>query len=319
MKILVCRFSSIGDIILTSPVLRCLATQTNADVHFLTKKKYACIIEDNPHISKLFLFEKNFFSLVKLLRQEDYDYVIDLHKNVRTFFLKLLLGVKSSSYYKANIEKFLLINFGVNVIKKKHVVDAYFESTNKLGVQNDHSGLDYFISPRTSLAYVSKKPFVVWCIGGSNENKKNSYEQIVKVCDKISLRVLLLGDQNDRCLGSSVVKKSIKKNVLNFCGKLSLDESALLIKESCFVLSGDNGLMHIASAFNKPIASFWGCTQPILGFEPYMPNKNSKKITTEPQIKPCSRHGAYCRKTKTGCVKEISPEKILAALPDLLF
>jgi len=308
MKILVCRFSSIGDIVLTSPILRCLATQTNAEIHFLTKKKYACIIKNNPHVSKLFLFENNFCALIKLLRQEKYDYVVDLHKNLRTFFIKLLLRGKSFSYYKANIEKFLYVNFKLDKLPKEHLVERYFSSISSLGIKNDNKGLDYFIGESLVDVFQKfgiKKGYVAVCIGGQHRTKKLPSEKIVALCLSLkNKKIILLGGGEDAIIGKHIQQKT---GAINACGLLSLNESASVIKQADYIITHDTGLMHIAAAFNKKTISVWGNTTPKFGMSPYYAHKESFIIENKNlSCRPCSKIGFNsCPQKHFKCMEEI--------------
>jgi len=308
-KILIIRFSSIGDIVLTSPIIRCIKLQTDAELHFLTKKQYSIILESNPYIDKLFFFNTLKLTL-KELRSQDYDLIIDLQNNMRSFFLKLNLRTTAFTVCKGNWTKFLYINFGINYLKD-HVVDRYFKTIKKINVINDGKGLEYFIQPNINVDFDVKKKFIVWSIGGTYEQKTLSKKQIIETCNNLAIPIVLLGGDNEKDIGSQIIKESTNRSVFNFCGHLSLNESAYLIKKSYLVLSNDTGLMHIAASFKKLIISFWGCTKPPLGFSPYMPNEQSVQIVFNPLSRPCSKHGHSCRLTKKGCVKNISPTHIL--------
>ena len=76
--------------------------------------------------------------------------------------------------------------------------------------------------------------------------------------------------------------------------------------------------MHIAACFKKIIISFWGCTKPVLGFYPYMTNKQSVQIISNPKLSPCSKHGNFCKLQKEGCIKQINPEDILEEINKIL-
>jgi ADP-heptose:LPS heptosyltransferase len=146
-KFLIIRFSSIGDIVLTTPVVRCLKKQIpNAEMHFLTKKSFAEIIEHNLNIDKKIYFEGDLNATIKQLKKENYDYIIDLHHNLRTFLIKLRLMKKSFSFNKLNFEKWMMVNFKINMLPQKHIVDRYFETIKKFKVENDGQGLDYFLT-----------------------------------------------------------------------------------------------------------------------------------------------------------------------------
>ena len=139
-KFLLIRFSSIGDVVLTTPVIRCLKKQVNdAEVHFLTKNSFAEIIENNLYIDKKIYFEDDLNAIIKNLKAENYDYIIDLHNNLRTFLIKLWLMKKSFSFNKLNFEKWLMVNSKINRLPNIHIVDRYMETIKSLGVTNCRS------------------------------------------------------------------------------------------------------------------------------------------------------------------------------------
>ena len=138
LKILVIRFSSIGDIVLTTPVIRALKQQLpGARVHFLTKLRFEPVLKSNPYIDKLWLYDQNFNEIIPRLKAERFDYIVDLHKNFRSTYVRLLLGRPSGSFNKLNIRKWLIVNFKWNFLPGIHIVDRYFRAVQKLGVNND--------------------------------------------------------------------------------------------------------------------------------------------------------------------------------------
>tara|TARA_B100001250_G_scaffold376247_1_gene364417 strand:+ start:895 stop:1854 length:960 start_codon:yes stop_codon:yes gene_type:complete len=308
-KVLIIRFSSIGDIILTSPIIRCVKLQTQAKLHFLIKAQYVSIVESNPYIDKIIVFKESLRDLINSLKVEEYDYIIDLQNSIRSYWVKRSLMLKSYTVKKKSWQKILFIYFGYNLLND-HVVDRYFRSIKQLNILNDLEGLDYFISNNINFKLDVDGKFLVWCIGASHEQKTLSVHQIVQVCNKLIVPCVLLGGKDEFGKGESVVQETRNKKVFNMCGKLSLDESSYYIQQSDLVLTGDTGLMHIAAAFQKKIISFWGCTKPQLGFPPYMADKHSVELVFQPHHRPCSKHGDYCRTSKGGCVKKIDPEEI---------
>ena len=121
MKFLVIRFSSIGDIVLTTPAIRCLKLQVlGATVHFLTRRSFKAVSEANPYIDQFHYFEDDLQSLIQELKQEQFDYIIDLHKNFRTAVIKLRLRVPVLSYHKLSIQKLLLTKLGINKMPGRH-------------------------------------------------------------------------------------------------------------------------------------------------------------------------------------------------------
>ena len=131
-KFLLVRFSSIGDIVLTSPVIRCLKQQVHdAEVHYLTKKNFKSVIEYNPFIDKKIYLEGELNDLVAQLKNERYDYLIDLHHNLRTLRLRRSLGVPTFSFNKLNIEKWLMVNLKINKLPAVHIVERYMETVKE--------------------------------------------------------------------------------------------------------------------------------------------------------------------------------------------
>ena len=257
---LIIRLSSIGDIVLTTPVIRCLKQQVpDAEVHVLTKASFRSVLQHNPYIDRLHLWDKSYLLLIDQLRQLEFDEVIDLHHNTKTLRIKQALGVKAHSFYKLNIEKYLLTAFKVNVLPDKHIVDRYLDTVSHLGVRNDGKGLDYFLSDSDKL---SKQDipgaqwggFVAVVIGAALGTKRWPTEHFKKLCQELEHPIVLLGGKEDRERGEMIAASDPIK-IYNACGKFTLNESADWVRRSKFVITGDTGLMHIAAAFKKPIIS----------------------------------------------------------------
>lgn len=316
-KILIIRFSSIGDIILTTPVIRCIKLQyKNAELHYLTKYKYKDILLQNPYLDLCHYFDNNFSELIKNLKQEKYDIIIDLHNNMRSKMLRLALATKNYVYNKENFKKFLLINIGLN-FSKLHTVDRYFLPLKDLQIKNDNNGLDIFIDDNYNVNFNTSQKYISWCIGGSYENKKLSDEQIVYVCDKLNLPIVFIGGSNENDLAEKIITKSSNNKLYNFCGKINFSESSFLVKKSNLLLTNDTSILHVGSAFKLPTISFWGCTKPELGFRSYL-NPLSYEIRSEYR-RPCSKHGKNCRVLTNGCVKTIKPEIIYKKVKEIEF
>ena len=317
-KILIIRFSSIGDIVLTTPVIRCLKNQHNCSIHFLTKFKYKELLEHNPYIEKIFSIKNSSSEVVDNLKKENYNYIIDLHNNFRSFILKQKLRVKHDTVYKESFERFLFIKTGIKLIKNNHVVDRYFKTFKKLSISNDGQGLDYFINSKINYhsknLYSKFKKYIVWVIGGTYSQKKISKTNILNICDKIGFPIIFIGGKNEFEAGEYIVSNRINGESINYCGKLNFDQSALLIKKSSLVLSNDTGFMHISAAFNKKIISFWGCTKPVLGMFPYVSEENSFMFIANPNKRPCSKHGGSCRYNKEGCINYINVEDVVKTI-----
>ncbi|HVV56245.1 MAG TPA: glycosyltransferase family 9 protein, partial [Mucilaginibacter sp.] len=173
MKILVIRFSSMGDIIYTTPVVRCLKKQLpDAEVHFLTKPAFKYIYDDNPYVDKLLLLKPALSDTITDIKAEKYDYLIDLHSNLRTAIIKLRTGIKSSTYNKQRIRKWLSLKFNLKLVPPVHLVDRYMQAVKFLGVQNDGKPIDYYIKADHSLEKLlpasHRENYIAFAIGATH-------------------------------------------------------------------------------------------------------------------------------------------------------
>lgn len=328
-KILVIRFSSIGDIVLTSPVVRCVKQQTGMEVHFLTKETFGPILAANPHIDKVFTIKKKVAEVQTALRREGYQAIIDLHNNLRSLQVKMALpGVRHYSFDKLNLEKWLKVRLKVDQLPNKHIVDRYLEAVRPLGVKNDGQGLDYFIPPaeevdtdhwletggqtvrQASMEIAPKQSYTAFVIGAAHATKRLPREKITDWCRLIQGPVILLGGPEDKANGEWIAAQA-GKHVVNACGKLRLHQSASMVRQAALVITHDTGLMHIAAAFKRPIWSVWGNTVPEFGMYPYYPEGMDEERRFEVEglrCRPCSKIGhATCPKGHFRCMQEIVP------------
>lgn len=307
LKILVVRFSSIGDIVLTSPVVRILKNQLNAEVHFITKNVYKCLIEYNPNIDKVYSIDTDIKEVVSELKNENYDWIIDLHNNIRSSQLKRI-RVKSRSYKKLNLQKFLLTNFGINRMPKTHTVDRFLDTISHLGVKNDGKGLDFFLSKKDEVD-ISVKDYICFAIGGNHFTKILPTTKIIEICKKINKTIVLIGGEDDYNRAEEI-ENEVGRKVINLCGKYSINQSAHIMKHAKYLITHDTGFMHIAAAFQMKIYSVFGGTHPDLGFTPYLPNPENKIIQVENlSCRPCHRYGkSKCPEGHFNCMNLIDTD-----------
>ncbi len=312
IKFLIIRFSSIGDIVLTSPVVRCLKQQVeNTEIHFVTKKNHASIVSSNPYISKLHLLDKNMSELLKELEKEGFDYIIDLHQNYRSNRIKGRLKIPAFSFEKLNFQKFLMVRFKINRLPETHIVDRYLKTLSVFDVTNDGAGLDFFIPEEenfdlSTLPPLFQKGFIAFVIAGTYATKKLPAEKISEICQKADFPIILLGGKKEQKTAKKLEKTSAE-NMLNLTGKISINQSASLVRDAKLVLTNDTGLMHIASAFQKKILSFWGNTIPAFGMVPYQPHPVSKILEVKNlKCRPCSKLGYdKCPKKHFRCMQDL--------------
>lgn len=291
----------------------------DCEIQFISKKQFHPILKHNPYIDKLWLIEKEINEVIDDLKKEKFDYIIDLHHNLRSLRLKLKLSGKKTAFKKLNIEKWLMVNLKKDKLPNQHIVDRYMETVSTLNVKNDKAGLDYFIDKTdeveiTSLPVSHQKGYIVFAIGAQHNTKKLPVEKIISICKKINEPILLSGGNEDS-EAAEKIKNEIGVNIYNACGKYSLNQSASLVKQSRLVISHDTGLMHIAAAFNKKIISVWGNTIPKFGMYPYMPgNETNYKIAEVKNLscRPCSKIGfKECPKKHFKCMREIDEGSIV--------
>lgn len=328
MKVLILRFSSIGDIVLTTPVIRVLKTQLeNAEIHYATKVRYQTLVAGNPYLDKVHCLDKNLSDLINQLKAEKFDCIVDLHANLRTLIIKTSLDIKAYSFHKLNYQKWLKVNFKIDRLPNKHIVDRYLETVKSLGIKNDALGLDYFIPeeddvPLDWLPETHQKGFVAYAIGAQHATKRLPLQRMIELCDKINRPIVLLGGKEDEVTGEQValffrksdssanyeagLKELNKKTIIyNACGKYNLNQSASILKKASHVFTHDTGLMHIASAFKKEVFSIWGNTIPAFGMYPYR-TKFTVLENNKLNCRPCSKIGFQkCPKGHFKCMNEM--------------
>lgn len=318
-KILLIRFSSIGDIVLTTPVVRCLKQQLpEVELHVLTKSAYHSIYAANPHINKVFELSGNLKDVVCRLREEHYDFVVDLHKNWRSWRVRMALHRPSASFPKLDFQKFLYTKLKIGKLPQMHIVDRYFKAVGKLGVHNDGQGLDFFFGEgdemhMEDLPETFRDGFVAVVIGGQHATKMLPVDKVVEVCEALDYPVILVGGSEDAARGERI-KEKVGSCVGNSCGSLTLGQSASLLQLADAVLTNDTGMMHIAAALRKPIVSVWGNTVPEFGMYPYLPQGMKPAIIIENKslkCRPCDKLGyAQCPKGHFNCMNSLDSKQI---------
>ena len=329
MRILIIRFSSIGDIVLTSPVMRCLKMQKGANIHYLTKKNYASILKSNPHIDRIWTIEKKVKEVLPELKEIRFDYIIDLHRNLRSMQVKWALGGKKYSFNKINWQKWLMVRFKINRLPEVHVVDRYLETVEGLGVKNDGKGLDYFIPKEQEVDVLKhfrlefsklggnlKLPpnFIAFAIGAAHATKRLPKHKIIEICQQIQQPIILLGGPAEKGIGNEIAQQA-GQHVINTCGQLNLHQSASVVRQAQKVITHDTGMMHIAAAFHKEIISIWGNTIVEFGMYPYygtQENRNTSMEVPNLSCRPCSKIGFdACPKEHFDCMEKQNIQQIL--------
>ncbi len=319
MKILLIRFSSIGDIVLTSPVIRAVKKQIpNAELHFLCKPAFKEVLEASPYIDKLYVWDIPRETILAELKSENYDIILDLQKNLRSHRIRRALGAKSFAFHKLNLLKWLTVNFKFHKLPDKHLVDRYFEGLEDLGVINDGLGLDFFVSEKNevkveSISPILNKEYTAIALGAQHKTKVPPESKWIELIRNLKGPIVLLGGNGDKKLAERLTSLDPER-VFNTCGNFNIQQSADIIRQCKVMISPDTGLMHIAAAFKKPLISIWGNTIPEFGMYPYMPSNDIPVFRFEVEdlsCRPCSKLGyAECPKGHFKCMMDQDMVKI---------
>ncbi len=313
MKVLVIRFSSIGDIVLTSPVLRCLAQQVkDVEVHFLTKAAFAPLVRHSPHVAKVHGIEHDPGEVLRALKRERFDLVIDLHHNLRSWRVKRALGAPSRSFPKLNVEKWWMVNFKRDRLPRVHIVDRYLATVAHLGVKNDGMGLElhvpdaHVVAP-ADLPATHRNGYTAFCIGAAHFTKRLPPHRLIELAHILPGAMVIIGGPEDGPVASAI-EDAVGARAFNAAGRYDLLGSASLIRGAHSVIAHDSGAMHVAAAFQKNVVSIWGNTIPAFGMPAYIPQHPERAHIAEVKglaCRPCSKIGFdHCPKGHFHCMEQ---------------
>ncbi len=330
-KTLVIRLSSIGDIILTSPFIRCFRKAfPETTIEYAVKREFVSLVRFNPHIDRLHEFDaregfdglKNF---KRTLAGERYDLVVDLHDSLRSRYLRRLQGNPAVAVIrKRKLLRFLLIRFKLNVYKRVvPVTKRYIESVEAFGVADDFSGPELFIPAevlRDIAGQMAKiRPhgttLIAFCPSAKHFTKRWPKDYFVAMARHLggsgNVRIVLLGGAEDASYVEDIRRLIGGDTAVNLAGKLTLLESAAVMDHCELVISNDTGLMHMAAARKRNLIALFGPTVKEFGF---FPHGESSHVLEHPDMpcRPCSHIGSNtCPKGHFKCMKEITPERVL--------
>ena len=293
MKFLVIRFSSIGDILLCTPVFRLLKLKfPHAEIHFVTKADFSNLLNGNKNIDHVFSWE-NKSDRIELYSNQ-YDAIIDLHANLRSLQLKLRFwNMPHLTLKKKSISKWLFTLTKSNIFNVSHIVDRYIDALKYYEIKNDFEGLDFICESESNNIKNLPENYICLVLGGTYLTKRIPQEKIIELISKSeNHNFVLIGGKYEFELGEQIFHH-FQDRILNFSGKISIQESAIVLKNSKVVVSGDTGMAHLASALGKPIAMLWGNTDLGYGMGPV--NRQNVEIQNfvveNLSCRPCSKLG----------------------------
>jgi ADP-heptose:LPS heptosyltransferase len=315
MKLLIIRFGAMGDIVLTSALIRCLHRQLDVTIHYLTKNEYREILSSNPYINNVHTIDANFWNVIQELQREKFDFVIDLHKSIRSYLVRVALMRKAYSYRKLRIKRWLRTKKWIGLSPDRHIALRYIETLKPLNVMYDGEGLDFFQDPEKiiNVVKIGERESVALIVGAQHFTKRIPISLMLEfVKNRPEVTFYTIGGPMETELCNVL---SSYDHVFNYCGKLNIQQSASVISQCDYVISGDTGMMHIAAALNKKILMVWGSTVKEFGFYPFYPNQKGKAIQFEIEgleCRPCTKQGnSKCPKGHFKCMNNHKASEIL--------
>ena len=324
-KVLLIRFSSMGDVILTSPVIRALHAmlEGKVDVHYLTKSAFSDAVSGLGGVEKVWTIDHTTAEVEEGLKKERFHYVVDLHNNARSAFVKRALRAGEGrtfdlTFDKRSFDKILLVRTGWDRLKGQHVVERYLQTLTPFGsplkaLEGEGDGMGLTVP----LVRSARMPLssIVFALGAAHAGKaipEEHWAAILSGLDGEGQVIQLIGGPSEYDMAGRLVDGA-GDHVVNSCG-LSWRETFQVLSNAALLIVGDTGAMHAGAAMQTPMVVVWGCTSPSLGMGPWKPH--SSTIELEPinpeRGRPCSRLGNRCRHS-TPCMHRVSPQRILDA------
>lgn len=330
-SILILRLSAIGDVVLTTPLIRALRRRfPNARIDFVIKQAFAELVEHNPHLNRVHRVEpvtgfKGLMQLGMQLRRERYNLVLDLHRNFRTSILtKLCAAPRVARYRKHVIRRWLFVKFKAATMQYiPPIAQRYLQTAAFLNLQNDDAGTELFWSAAheaeatrvlLEAGWSESRPLLCLAPGAGFFTKRWPVEYFTEIARRFhathgEYAIAILGGAQDRGPGKFIREKSGEK-IFDLTGKCSLLASAAIIKRSKLVLANDSGLMHLAEAVNTPVLALFGSTTKELGF---FPQRSTSRVLEHQNLdcRPCSHLGYHaCPRGHFRCMKELAPQRV---------
>ena len=324
-KILIIRFSSIGDIVLASPVFRCVKKQIpDSEVHFLSEISCKRASEHNPYIDQFFYFDHFLEKTIEVLQEEKYDHIVDLENDATSKAIIKALKVKALAINDLSFKKTLFTKFKINFLPSKHITQRFLDVVAPLHVKDDGNGLDFFIAKEDEVAAhdlptAHSEGYYVLNIGAKFFTKTFPTEKFIELCSKIDHPIIIVGGREDILAGAQIAAQDTIK-IYNACGKFNHGETADIMQKAKVIIGNVNDLMYIACAFKKPIVALWGSGSPKFGAESYYGEyfirQQQKPIFENEYLnlhcQPCSEKGLdACPKAHFNCMQKIDIDEVI--------
>jgi lipopolysaccharide heptosyltransferase II len=329
LRILCVRFSSIGDVLLTTPLVRALHRRhPEAELYFVTKRAMAPLVVENPHLTRVIELEPNerIIDLARRLRPLGATHGLDLHGSLRSAALRWLVPCQWSGYSKRKFARTVLISTKINLYGRHvPVPERYFEAARAAGldVEPDGGPPEFFLAPpaRERIAQwlaqhgLDTQAFAALAPGAAHATKRwptRHWRALAAQLEKLSYRLVALGGPGDRQLAGE-----LGPGVVNAAGEFSLQETGACLARAKVLVCGDTGVMHMAAGVGTPVVALFGPTVEPFGFFPY--TKRAEVLKLDLDCRPCSAMGTErCPLGHHRCLEEIFPKQVAAAVQRLV-
>lgn len=327
-NVLVVRFSSIGDVLLTTPLLRAIRHRhPAARLTVLTKQAYVPLLSQNPHVDRVMGVDarQTLGGVARELRAAGYTHLLDLHDNLRTRMLRTLVPGRWSTYPKHRMARALLIYTKRNRYgDSRPVAERYFSAARGLDVVPDRRPPEFFVGPKAereaaewlaTSGLTGKGPMIALAPGAAHATKRWPLEHWRTLIQQIvaeGFEVVIVGSSEDEPLGA-VLSQGEGGRVVSAAGAFGLQGTGALLQQAAALVSGDTGVMHIATGVGTPVVALFGPTVEAFGFFPY--TSRAQVLQLALSCRPCSsKGGSRCPLGHHRCMVEMEPQSVYGAL-----
>jgi len=329
LRVLCVRFSSIGDVLLTTPLVRALHRRhPDAELYFVTKRALAPLVVENPNLNRVIELEPNqrITDLARRLRALRPTHGLDLHGSLRSAALRLLVPCQWSAYSKRKLARTALIAAKINIYGKHvPVPERYFEAARALDVQPDGGPPELFLAPaaRERIARwlaergLDRRPFAALAPGAAHATKRWPIRHWVALAEQLRTMGYGLVAVGGPGGGDPELARQLGPGVHSAAGEFTLQETGACLARAAVVVSGDTGVMHMATAVGTRVVALFGPTVEQFGFFPY--GGRAEVLERDLGCRPCSAMGTErCPLGHHRCLEEILPEQVAAAVQRLV-
>jgi len=330
-NILLVRFSAIGDILLTTPLLRALrARHPGARITYVTRTAFVPLLAHNPHLTEVIGWERGtpLSALAGRLRKAGFTHQLDLHGSLRSRLLRWRVGGRWTTYPKHRVPRAVLIRTKRSIYRDvRPVAERYFDAAGDLDVQPDGGPAQCFLSAsstRDAERFLEaadiglSRQLIALAPGAAHATKRWPIHHWTELSHRLigmGNDIVVVGGPEDAGLAERL-SPAFRGRGSSAAGRFDLAGTAALLRRARALISGDTGVMHLATAVGTPVVALFGPTVERFGFFPY--RAKAAVVQKDLSCRPCSAHGsARCPRKHHRCLQDLMPEEVLEALRKL--